>query len=324
MPTWSGILGELGETTDGNSPPDFDLVRRKYLAELFEHTGRATILYASGWLQKNDVPAHLVTIGDEDIQALMEVTSGLGSGSNLDLVLHSPGGSLESAEAIVAYLRSRFSHIRVFVPNLAMSAATMICCVADEIVLGKHSFLGPTDAQILLPTPSGGRFVPAQAILNEFDRAVRDVTGDGPNPDPAKLAVWTPMLAQYAPGLLSACEESLALSQELVNTWLRTYMLSDNHDQAEHIAKWLSDHEAFKSHGRHISRDDLKSHGLVISDLEEDESLQDLVLSVYHATTHTFSGTGAVKIVENHTGRAFIKHHIFRPPQTGEGRGISV
>ena len=314
MPTWSGILDELGGTTDGNSPPDFDRVRRKYLAALFEHTNRATILYASGWLQKDDVPAHLVSIGDEDIQALMEVTAGLGSGSNLDLVLHSPGGSIESAEAIVAYLRSRFSHIRVFVPNLAMSAATMICCAADEIVLGKHSFLGPTDAQILASTPLGERFVPAQAILNEFDRAVRDVAGDGLNLDPAKLAVWTPMLSQYTPGLLSACEESLALSRELVNTWLRTYMLCNNHDQAEQISRWLSDHKTFKSHRRHISRDDLKSYGLIMRDLEEDESLQDLVLSVYHATTHTFSGTGVVKIVENHAGRAFIKHHISRPP----------
>ena len=97
MPTWSGILEELGRTTDGTSPPDFDRVRRNYMAALRQHTGRSTILYASGWLQKDDTPDHLITIGDEDIQALMEVTSGLGSGSGLDLILHSPGGSLEAA-----------------------------------------------------------------------------------------------------------------------------------------------------------------------------------------------------------------------------------
>ena len=32
-----------------------------------------------------------------------------------------------------------------------------------------------------------------------------------------------------------------------------------------------------------------------------------LVLSVFHATTHTFSGTNAMKIIENHNGKAFIK-----------------
>ena len=81
---------------------------------------------------------------DEDIHALMEVTAGLHS-PDVDLILHSPAGSPEAAEAIVSYLRSRFTHIRVVVPQLAMFAATMIACAADEIVMGKHSFLGPTD-----------------------------------------------------------------------------------------------------------------------------------------------------------------------------------
>ena len=72
----------------------------------------------------------------------MEVTAGIAS-ENLDLILHSPGGFPEAAEGIVTYLRSRFQNIRVIVPQLAMSAATMIACAADEVVMGKHSFLGP-------------------------------------------------------------------------------------------------------------------------------------------------------------------------------------
>jgi hypothetical protein len=47
--------------------------------------------------------------------------------------------------------------------------------------------------------------------------------------------------------------------------------------------------------------------GLRISDLESDQKLQDLVLSVFHATTFTFDSTPATKIIENHIGRAFIK-----------------
>ena len=240
----------------------------------------------------------------------MEVTSGLGGGSSLDLILHSPGGSPESAEAIVSYLRSRFSHIRVIVPNLAMSAATMISCAADVIVLGKHSFLGPTDPQIILPTPLGIRAVPAQAILSQFERAARE-TGDS-----SKLAAWLPMLSQYGPDLLVLSEESLELSRELVRNWVESYMLKDSLDSAviaQEVSSWLADHQTFKSHGRHISRDELRSHGLLIEDLEADDKLQDLVLSVFHATTHTFSGTNATKIVENHIGRAFVKQVIPQP-----------
>ena len=66
-------------------------------------------------------------------------------GDKLGLILRSPGGSPEAPEAIVLCMRSRFSDVRVVVPQLAMSAATMIACAADEVVFGKHSFLGPTD-----------------------------------------------------------------------------------------------------------------------------------------------------------------------------------
>ena len=107
MPIWSDILTELRPEQPESQPP-YDNVRRKYLTKLSHHTGRDVILYASGWLQKADAPSELVTISDEDIQAFMEVSNGL-SGKDLDLILHSPGGSLEAAEAVVSYLRSRFS-----------------------------------------------------------------------------------------------------------------------------------------------------------------------------------------------------------------------
>ena len=139
MPIWSEILAELAQTLQGdNQQPDFDGVRRKYLFDLKRHTGRDVILYASGWLQKENAPLSMTSISDEDMHALMEVSYGL-QGPALDIILHSPGGATVAAEAVVSYLRSRFSHIRVIVPQLAMSAATMIACASDEILMGKHS-----------------------------------------------------------------------------------------------------------------------------------------------------------------------------------------
>jgi len=50
-------------------------------------------------------------------------------------------------------------------------------------------------------------------------------------------------------------------------------------------------------------------------DLEDDQALQDAVLSVHHATMHTLSGP-AVKIVENHLNRAYVKmQQQFAVPQ---------
>ena len=113
------------------------------------------------------------------------------------------------------------------------------------------------------------------------------------------------------------CEAALELAKEVVEAWLRTYMFrqqKNGPNKAKEIAEVFADHKRFKSHNRHIPRDHAEQLGLNVFRLENDEDLQDLALSVFHATTHTFSGSSATKIVENHLGRAFIKHFVPQPP----------
>ena len=302
-------MAELHATRSGGNLPDYDGVRRKYLAELATETGRHTILYATKFTSRDGtVPSELISIVDEDVQGLMEVVHGTRT-KNLDLILHSPGGSPDAAECIVNYLRHKFSHIRVIVPQLAQSAATMICCAADGVVMGAHSSLGPTDPQIYIDTALGTRFVPAQAIIDQFDLAKEECV------DKTKLAAWLPMLSQYGPHLIKTCSYLTELSRELVEKWLAKYMFRNRkaeHAKAKRIADWLSDHKNFKTHGRHISRDILKKRGVKVYNLEARQSMQDLVLAAFHATTHSFDGTTAVKIIENNTGKSFIKH-VVRP-----------
>lgn len=312
MPTFSEISNEISAALSAKDPAAFDSVRRKYLRMLSEHTGRHTILYASKWTQAVAAPPGLISITREDIQGLMEVVHGLPPSSPVDIILHSPGGEPEATEAIVNYLRSKFSHIRVFIPQAAMSAATMLACAADEIVMGKHSSLGPIDPQLILQTANGLMMVPAQAILDQFDLAQDECK------DPSKMGAWIPMLGQYGPALLVQCLNALRLSEHLVATWLRTWMLKSNaasektaaSSRARKIAQKLNNHSTFMSHGRHISREDAKRMGLQVTDLESDQAMQDLVLSVFHAATLTFDATILVKIIENDQGRFFGK--VFR------------
>lgn len=85
-----------------------DIVRREILAELAAYTKRDTIVYAtkSGQVNSN-IPAHTLSVTTEDIKFFMSAVHGL-QNDNLDLILHSPGGSLEAAEQIVNYLRSKY------------------------------------------------------------------------------------------------------------------------------------------------------------------------------------------------------------------------
>jgi hypothetical protein len=319
MPTWGEILAEINTTSQllqaSGAPPSvnvFDVVRRKYLGLVAAQTHRPTILYATAWLSNPNAPVSLVSMADDDMLGFMEAVHGL-AGPSLDLILHSPGGSAGAAEQIVKYLRTKFDDIRIIVPHLAMSAATMVACAADRIVMGNHSFLGPIDPQLIMQTALGPRSVPAQAILEQFDRALRDAA------DPVRLRVWAPMLTQYGPDLLVTCQNAANLSEELVSEWLKSYMFrgqADGETKGKAIAHWLSAHSAFKTHARPISRDDLRANGLTVDSLEQDQAEQDLFLSIHHATAHTFNGTPAVKIIENNLGKAYVRMmNVLQPIQ---------
>jgi hypothetical protein len=297
----------------GPEGPDFDAIRDKYIGRLHELTGRAVIVYASGWLRAAGQSNPSFSVEPADMQGLMEVCHQVGE-DDLDLVLHSPGGSPEAAEQMLLYLRSQFRHIRGLVPLQAKSAATMLALGCDEIVMGLHSELGPIDPQILIPVPEGLRFAPAHAILRDFERAKTELAANV-NGMPA----WTPILRSYSGGLIEFCHQQIRLSQEVVAAWLARYMLAhpdsgtkegDRVARAREIAEHFGSEEAydhFRTHGRSIRIEELEQvEGLVVRRLESDDELQDAVLSVYHATDLTFGGS-AIKIVENHLGRRWVR-----------------
>lgn len=272
---------------------DFDGVRRKYLSRLHAASGRDTIIYYTDWLHTGAETS--LTL--EDMQGMMEVCRGL-TGDELDLIIHSPGGQAEATKSLVSYLRGRYSKIRVFVPLAAMSAATMLALAADEVVMGKHSQLGPIDPQVLI----GNSWVPSRAIIEQFDRAKSEIASD-----PSSLNAWYPILQQYGPGLIASCESAEELSRKLVAEWLEQYMMKDLPDaavQAKKTADWFGTFGNHLSHSLGITRDEARVHGVKIVNLES--TLQDEVLSVHHATLHTFSGN-AVKIIENHLGSTYAK-----------------
>ena len=304
MPSWSGTLDELQAAQAIVGSRAFDQVRKKYMATATQITGRATILYGTNWTSPDpSIPPGMLSINDGDLQGLMEVVHGVNL-PNLDLILHSPGGGIDAAAALVYYLRSKFTDIRVVVPSLAMSAAAMIACAGNSILMGKHSFLGPADPQFFLPTPLGQRQVAAQSVLAQFKKAQKECIDD-----PRNLAVWAPILNQYGPDLLVQAENATKQSKSYVKNWLESFMFANDPDRtakAEAISLWLSSHENFNSHGTHIPREELRQHGITVLDLESNSDEQEVFLSIFHAMTHTMNFTGAVKIIENHMGRSYI------------------
>jgi len=319
VPTWGELLVELSTLQGGQGAPPpspFDVLRRKYLGELREKTGRETILYYSGWLDASAAvaPPETLSVNPADVAGFMEACAGSDSRS-LDLVIHSPGGDPDAAEQISAYLRTQYDHVRAIVPLSAMSAATMMALSADEIVMGAHSQLGPIDPQFTVPMPEGPRTASAQAIKDQFELAREQCQ------DPQNLPAWTPILRTYAPGLLAACDHASERAKQIVAGAMKTYMFAAHDDpegEAAAAAEWFGNASEFLSHGRPVRRDEAREHGIEILDLEDDADLQDKVLSVHHAVMHTLSQTPTVKLIENDRGRAWLlmgaQQQIILPP----------
>jgi len=86
----------------------------------------------------------------------------------------------------------------------------------------------------------------------------------------------------------------------MTREWLRSGVFKDDPNadlKATRIIQELGDRAITKSHSRHILPGAAQNLGLNILPLESDQSLQDAVLSVHHATILTMSMTPAVKII---------------------------
>ncbi len=154
MPTWNDLLKEL------TTPAGPDPIRRKYSRKLCEYTKRNVIAYYSSWMSKPGIQQ--LDINDEDMNGFMATVHKLDRKMGLDLILHTPGGSIASTEAIVRYLHDIFgTNIRAVVPQVAMSAGTMIACSCSAVLMGKQSSLGPIDPHL--------RGIPAQGVIEEFE-----------------------------------------------------------------------------------------------------------------------------------------------------------
>jgi ATP-dependent protease ClpP protease subunit len=299
MPNWAQVFQEIqAEAAQGLflSNGAVGTVRTKYLQQLHDRTGRNIIAYYSGFLSK---PMIQSDINDEDKNGFMMAIHGLDRKKGLDLILHTPGGGIAATQSIMGYLKKMFNgNIRAVVPQIAMSAGTIMACCCKEIWMSeKHANLGPID-----PHLNG---MPAYGVIQEFRRAIREISVD-----PSSIPIWQAIIGQYHPTFLSQCENAIEGSNSFVTSQLRQVMFAGNRDalkKAKAVVKHLTDYSGNKGHDRHIEFDECKKIGLKVTPIESNQALQDLVLTVHHCYMHTLMNTNAYKIIENHNGVAFIK-----------------
>lgn len=260
---------------------------------MHEKTGRNVIVYYSGWLT---VDSDETTIDAMDKNAFIDLINNLDNTKGLDLILHTPGGVVSATESLIDYLHAVFGEdIRAIIPQMAMSGGTMIACSCKEILMGKHSSLGPADPQIY--------GIPARTVIEEFELAKKEI-----EETPKSTPFWTILLEKYPPNFLFECENAIDWANDILKKSLKHSMFKDNdQEMIDKIVYELIFGEATKSHSRNLSPEKCRKIGLNIKYLEEDKEIEDIILSIHYACLSYFYNFNSTKIYTNQKG-TFISY----------------
>ena len=275
----------------------FDLVNKR--AQALENQLCADVLFYSGGIAPNFFRNF------RDYVEEMKVRSDRNDGA-VAVFIRTGGGSAETAERMVAALRKHYNLVYFVVPDLAMSAGTILCMSGDKIYMDYSSSLGPIDPQV--PAPDTGEYVPAMGYLDK----VQEITMKG-NLAPADVV----LLKSMDLGKLALFEQARDLSKDLLKNWLVEFKFKDwthhrttnpgtpvtleeKKARADEIATALGNHTLWRSHGRSIDLPKLAAMRIEIDDYSDNDELRTLIREYNDPLTGFIDRMGLGFFMHNH------------------------
>ncbi|HEY5378269.1 MAG TPA: hypothetical protein VIJ78_01880 [Pseudolabrys sp.] len=228
--------------------------RQQTIKVLDDETGRHLISYVAG---------RHTHINRDDVVFFADLLERLPGRSQIDLLLHTPGGDMDTAEKMVSMVRAKSGDatFRVIVPDFAKSAGTLIAIGADIALMSDTSELGPIDPQITVVDKDGHRRSHAvQALLDAYEsysKALKE--------NPADVAAQV-MLNKLDPGTLKLCEAAMGRARQLAEKHLNRGMLQSWKGPHSYtaVADDLLNTKKWYLHSQVIGPNDAKTIGLRI------------------------------------------------------------
>ena len=289
------------------SGPDLESELLKLIAEY--NSLRETYLFVYAAAIGKPIPT--VPLEQADFYILRDLLSGQGKRNKVDVYLETPGGSGETAEEIGRFLHNNFKTVSFVISGEAKSAGTIIALSGDEILMTETGSLGPIDAQVKI-----GRSIVSAYDYMEWVKEKRE--------EAEKQGALNPfdatMIAQISPGELGRVFHSLKFAEDLVKDWLVRYKFknwrsTETHKKAvtdsmkkrraEEIAKELTNHSRWRSHGRSIKIEDLESIGLKVTRIDSDPQLANVVYRIQTVCRLLFETTTSFKIFATQDNKIF-------------------
>jgi hypothetical protein len=197
------------------------------------------------------------------------------------LIVDSGGGDIDAAYNLALLFRKYGDkELNFIVPRWAKSAATLLVCAGDSILMTPVAELGPLDPQITQYNPLEGRLEQFSPLHIE---STLDMIRQEYEKGSEKLAKGLMERLQF-PLTLGSFKKSLEVGEQYLVKLLETRMLAPGtRKQADPRAIGRRLTEGYADHGFCINVDEANGIGLNAIDLKGEE--QDVVWEIYRLNT---------------------------------------
>ena len=216
--------------------------RQELIRQIQAMTKRRLICYVSG---------HGCRIDRDDTMPFADLLYHVSSGEDVEIMLHTLGGSVDAAEKLMRLVRSRTNdgEVYIVVPEYAKSAGTLMVLGADCVVMSDTSELGPIDPQrVFYDSHGSGRWQPVQNYLDAYEEHSDKVAKD-PNNIVSQI-----MLGKLDSEVVKLCESEKDRARQSAEYLLTRGMFRlRNSSNVTKAAEKLLDTKLWRSHSQMIS-----------------------------------------------------------------------
>ena len=199
----------------------------------------------------------------DDLQGMPELGK---DESRLAVIVDSGGGNIDAAYNLARLFR-RYGKRRLtyIVPRRAKSAATLLVCGGDSVMMTPVAELGPLDPQITVMNPLERRLERLSPLHIESTFAlIRGEFAEG-----SKELAHSLLQRLQFPLTLGGFIKSLELGRQYAENLLSSRMLKDDPQTAGEISRRLV--EGYSAHSFCINIDEVRDLGLTLEDMSSDQ-----------------------------------------------------
>ncbi len=186
----------------------------------------------------------------DDVLPFHDLLRNIDKNTNIDLLLHTIGGDIDTTEKIVNMIRERVesASFRIIVPDFAKSAGTLMVLGADCVAMSDSSELGPIDPQIIR-VEGDGQTVPVsvQHHLVAYDEYANRLAA-APDDPVAKL-----MLQKFDPAVRQSYMGINERARKMAEKFLAQGMFADGTGNSTGAVSELLNTKQWHTHSQVIS-----------------------------------------------------------------------